>query len=443
LRHRSKSSLPWRPEGAASRWRQPSASSRWRPEDSSGRKAALAVALNVVPGLVGLIGLIFLAPSSPDFDPFIAGALVVISGLAYLTEIHLKPGIVAFFGAGLAIVLVALATQGVYVALAVWLVPDVLGRYVLRIEPKFSPGLVATVGSYLLAVLAGGWILELAGETSGGAMAPALYSAGLAMALLNFTFARLTFAPFYWGDPPMALIRGEFFALLPVVMGMLLIGVMTAVLVDLVGVFALAPLAFVIVLPRIAVERISRTQSVARLERAEAMQVYVAAIADVLGLSREEREELACAADLIEPVRGNSSGINGFEWGRAHVPGAAMLALHAGERWAGTGWPAGLPADAIPYGSRILAVAQAWTDLTAKGTLELSQAEAMLALSAQTDTDFDPAIVDAALKVVADEAGFAQVPNFQPKLHEMPLPRTVRRGALPSMMPRLVDPSVN
>ena len=73
-----------------------------------------------------------------------------------------------------------------------------------------------------------------------------------------------------------------------------------------------------------------------------------------------------------------------------------MLALHAGERWAGTGWPAGLPADAIPFGSRILAVAKAWTDLTAKGTPEMTQAEAMLSLSAQSETDFDPLIVDAA-----------------------------------------------
>jgi hypothetical protein len=212
---------------------------------------------------------------------------------------------------------------------------------------------------------------------------------------------------------------------------------------DLVGVLALAPLAIVIVMPQLAIERIARTQSVARLDRAEAMQVYVAALADVLELPREEREQLACAADLIEPINGDTSGINGFDWGRAHVPGAAMLALHAGERWSGAGWPAGLPADAIPYGSRVLAVAKTWTDLTAKGTPQLSQAEAMLALSAQAETDFDPRIVDAALRVVADEAGFAEQPNFQPKLHEIRLPRPVRRGAIPSMMPRLVDHSVN
>ena len=118
--------------------------------------------------------------------------------------------------------------------------------------------------------------------------------------------------------------------------------------------------------------------------------MYVAAIADVLALSRDERDQLACAADLIEPINGNTSGINACDWGHAHVPGAAMLALHAGERWAGTGWPAGLPADAIPYGSRILAVAQAWTDLTAKGTQEMTQAEAMLALAAQISDRFRP-----------------------------------------------------
>jgi hypothetical protein len=393
--------------------------------------------------LVAVAGLIALAPPSPDFDPVTALSLVLISGGAYLAEIRLKPGIIAFFGAGLAIVLVALATQGVYVALAVWLVPDVLGRFVLRVEPRFSPGFIATLGSYCLAVLAGGWILELAGDQSAWAMAPALYTAGLAMAVLNFTFARLTFAPFYWGDAPIALIRAEFFALLPVVMGMLLIGVVTAVCVDLVGVVALAPLAIVIVMPRLAVGSIAHTESVARLDRAEAMQVYVAAIADVLGLGRKERDQLACAADLIEPINGDTSGINGFDWSRAHVPGAAMLALHAGERWSGTGWPAGLPADAIPYGSRILAVAKAWTDLTAKGTPQLSQAEAMLALSAQAETEFDPRIVDAAFRVVADEAGFAEQPNFQPKLHEIRLPRQVRRGALPSVMPRLVGHAAN
>ncbi len=109
----------------------------------------------------------------------------------------------------------------------------------------------------------------------------------------------------------------------------------------------------------------------------------------------------------------------------------------------GPGWPAGLPADAIPYGSRILAVARAWTELTAKGTPEMSQAEAMLALAAQTETEFDPAIVDAALKVVADEAGFRADAELPAEASRDPAPRQVRRGALPTVMPRLVGHSAN
>jgi hypothetical protein len=238
-------------------------------------------------------------------------------------------------------------------------------------------------------------------------------------------------------------MSAEFTPVLPALLAMLLIGDITAILIEPSYGWSVLILAGAILMPRVAIDRISRSSSVARLERPEAMQVYVAAIADVLALPRRDREQLACAADLIEPINGDTSQINGFDWSRAHVPGAAILALHAGERWAGTGWPAGLPADAIPFGSRILAVAKAWTDLTAKGTPELTHAEAMLSLSAQAETDFDPLVVEAAVRVVTDEAGFSALPNFQPKLHRMPLPRTVRRSTLPTVMPRLVDPSLN
>jgi hypothetical protein len=48
-------------------------------------------------------------------------------------------------------------------------------------------------------------------------------------------------------------------------------------------------------------------------------------------------------------------------------------------------------------------------------------------------------VVDAATRVVGDEEGFARAPDFQPTLHRLPVPRSVRRGALPAMLPRLVD----
>lgn len=370
------------------------------------------------------------------------GVLAVLAGLAHAAEERLGPDRV-FFGATLAIALVALGVAGPVPALAVWLVPDILARFVGRAEQRVSPALVANVASYLLGVVAGSLILELAGSPTGAAMAPALFTAGVAMAVVNFGFARLTFAPFFQRARVETLIHDEFTTMIPAVFGMLVLGDITAVLVDPFGVWALAILPMALLMPPFAIERLARSSSVAKLNRAEAIQVYVAAIADVLALSREERGQISCAADLIEPINGDTSGINNFNWGHADVAGAAMIALHAGERWSGSGWPAGLPADAIPFGSRILAVAQAWTDLTAKGTQEMTQAEAMLALAAQADTEFDPAIVDAALHVVADEAGFSRDPDFQPKLHRMPLPRALRRGALPTVMPRLVDVSLN
>lgn len=415
---------------------------RWQPRDVSRRRASIAVAFNVVPAIAAVAGFVLLTPSGPEVDPVLVGALIAVSALAYLAEVRLKQGTLSFFGATMTIALVALAVAGPVVALLVWFVPDLIGRFILRLEPRFSPGFVATVSSYGLAVLGGALILELAGSPTGATMAPALYSAGLAMAAINFCFARLTFAPFYQGYRPADLIRDEFLDLATAVLAMLLVGVATAVLVEPLGVFALAILASVILVPQLALEGLTRSTLASQLHRSEAMQLYVAAIADVLDLPRAERDQLACAADLIEPTY-DPIDRPGIDWGRASVPGAAMLALHVGERWSGAGWPAGLPADAIPYGSRILSVARAWTDLTAQGTLELSQAEAILSLSTQADRDFDPLIVDAAIRVVADEAGFAREPGFQPKLHTMPLPRTLRRGALPTVLPRLVGSSAN
>ena len=119
---------------------------------------------------------------------------------------------------------------------------------------------------------------------------------------VNFCFARLAFAPFYQGYRPAALVRDEFLDLAPAVLGMLVVGVVSAVLVDAFGVVALAPLAAVIVVPQIALERIARAESAARLARTDAMRLYTAAIVDVLDLSRDERRELACAAELVQPA---------------------------------------------------------------------------------------------------------------------------------------------
>lgn len=347
--------------------------------------------------------------------------------------VRLKTGSLSFFGATLIAALIALAVGGPLPALAVWLVPDVIARWILRREPRLSPGFVATVTSYALAVVVGAELLELAGSPTGAAIAPALYSAGVAMWALNFAFGRLAVAPFYQGYRPAALIRDEFIDLAPAVLAMLLAGVATTILVPALGVGALALLVAVILVPQLALERLATASSATRLDRAQAARLYAEAISDVLALGGVERREIVCAIDLVD-----KSGRRTRGWRDVDPAGVAIVTLHASERWAGDGWPAGLPAEAIPRQSRVLAVAWEWAGLTAAGTNELSHAEAMLALGACAGTSFDPAIVEAAARVVADEEGFAREASFEPTLHRLPLPRSLRRSALPPLLSRLL-----
>ncbi len=407
---------------------------RWRPVDATRERELTAIAVNVVPALVAIAGYLLIRPASDWGDPVLIAALCAVSGLAYLAEARLKFGALAFYGATFTIAFVALIVAGALPALLVWIVPDLISRYALRREPRCSPGLVATVSSYALALLVGAELIEMSGEPSGTAAAPTLYAAGVAMWAINFCFARLTFAPFYQGIPPAVLIRDEFAALAPTALGMLLVGVVAGLAAAAVGVLALLPLAAVICVPQMVIERMASSDSVDRLDRSAATRLYGEAIADVLHLPRLQRREIACAAGMIEAGGGRDE--RGLDWRHTDVSRAAFLALHSHERWAGNGWPAGLPAEAIPIGSRILAVAVEWASLTARDTARLSQSDALLALEAQSGHAFDPAVVAAAVQVVEDEAGFAIEPAFQPKLHRMPGPRSWRRGALPGLLSR-------
>ena len=116
------------------------------------------------------------------------------------------------------------------------------------------------------------------------------------------------------------LVRDEFKTVITAVLAMILLGVLVAVLVAPTNGWAVLILPVTLFVPRLALERIARSSSVTRLERPQAMQVYVAAIADVLELPRHDREQLACAADLIEPIHGNTSGIKSFDWATATYP---------------------------------------------------------------------------------------------------------------------------
>jgi diguanylate cyclase (GGDEF)-like protein len=81
----------------------------------------------------------------------------------------------------------------------------------------------------------------------------------------------------------------------------------------------------------------------------------------------------------------------------------ATWVLHHHERWDGTGYPNGLQGDEIPLGSRILMVADAYEAMTSDRVYrERMPAEAAIAeLEGGSGHQFDPAVVDALIELVA------------------------------------------
>jgi hypothetical protein len=393
-----------------------------------------------VPALAALGVFVLWTPPARWAQPELLAALAAIAAVAFFAEVRLKVAAAAYFDATIVLALLALALAGPLPALCVWLVPDAISRLVIRRDRVLSPGMVATISSFALALLAGEALLQLAAAPSMAAAAPVLYTTGLVMWLINFVFARLTFAPFYQGYRPGPLARAEFLDLMPMVMAMLAIGIATAVLIPPLGVLALAPLALVVVVPQLALAVLVRGRSVADLTCLEATQLYAAAISDVLGLPKRERRIIACTAELLTEQSGDLAD-GSAAWSVEVVPDVVMAALHANERWDATGWPAGLPGSHAPLASRVLAVARAWSEMTAAETPKFPHAEAILGLSARSGAEFDPQIVQAAAQVVAEEQAFVRDPGFQPRLHRLPLPRSVRRSRMPAVLARLGEPA--
>jgi HD domain-containing protein len=408
---------------------------RWVPAKATPRRTRLAIAVNVSSLVLagGLYALI--QPPANWGNPALLAALAAIAVVAYLAEANLKLPPIGFFDASIVLAMLALAVAGPLPALLVWLVPEVMARVVTRRVALITPGLVATVSSFALATLAGAGVLALAAPVSAASTAPALYTAGLAMAVVNFGVARLLFAPLYHGFRARQLVRSEFLDLAPAFMSMLVFGVVVWLLIEPLGIFALAPLAAVVVVPQIAVARLARPRLVSALSVSEASALYADAMADVLRIRRPERQVLSTAVRLDAGPRLAPDELR--EYPLPEIMDAAFVVLHVDERWDGEGSPAGRSGAHAAGLSRILAVARAWSELTAAGTAELTHAEALLDLSARSETEFDPEVVAAADQVVRDEQVYVGAASFAPKLHRLALPRPVRRVALPAALARL------
>jgi HD-GYP domain-containing protein (c-di-GMP phosphodiesterase class II) len=90
---------------------------------------------------------------------------------------------------------------------------------------------------------------------------------------------------------------------------------------------------------------------------------------------------------------------------------ALSIVRHHHERWDGCGYPDGLAGERIPFGARILAVADSFDVMTSnrpyRGAISVDRA--LAELEKGRGTQFDPAIVDAFLKEMRDTPANAPV----------------------------------
>ena len=178
---------------------------------------------------------------------------------------------------------------------------------------------------------------------------------------------------------------------------------------------------------RADLRRAARARSRA-LDPLTATRRYAHALALHLGLDRAERRHLARVTDLAFARRAEAGDPIAYARQTLRDPSrASWEAGHVGEWWNGGGGPAGLRGPVTPITSRIVAVADTWSALTARGGPELSHADALVELQNAAGTRFDPRVVQAAYAVVAEERVSVHEPAPEPRLHLLRLPAPLRR----------------
>jgi HD-GYP domain-containing protein (c-di-GMP phosphodiesterase class II) len=199
---------------------------------------------------------------------------------------------------------------------------------------------------------------------------------------------------------------------------------------------------------------------------------YSLLIAEALGMAGSALDEVAIGAALHdvgklgipEHVLRKAGRLDAAEWElmKQHPkvgsriidsfnqsPAVLHMIFHHHERYDGTGYPAGLRGDAIPFHARILAVADALDAMTSGRAYQLNKtvAEALEEVRVNAGKQFDPAIVEATLRIPREHLE-AIAPHFvrldQPAAPAAPPgPAPSARAASPVASVASVAASVN
>ena len=201
---------------------------------------------------------------------------------------------------------------------------------------------------------------------------------------------------------PLATIKDELVGTAPATALMIATGTVTAFLYLAIGIPALALFSAAVFIPRLVARLVPEEGSLGSgLEHSQALPHFAEEIASAMMLGSAERRVVRDAAsfvriDDLDAPRGNLSD---FSDGHRHALVEALL--YKGEHWDGRdGSPGAVGGEMIPLTSRILAVADAWANLTAGGYPRLTDVQALDLLKARAGLHFDPAVVAVAVRLV-------------------------------------------
>jgi hypothetical protein len=402
---------------------------------TAGRRRLLSLVFGALATAALIPAFPLLAPESSWMPIPVAAALLAVALIGNVNAFW-SPEVRLQIDSDFVVVLLAVVLLGPLPAAVIWIASA--GFWIAIRRPPLH-GIFATVASFGWATLAASLVLNAVctgnpAKLDTATAYPAIALAGFVLLAVNFVIARGIFAVIGLGRSLVATVVREFVDPLPGTCFMLALGVATAYLYTKIGVLAFGVFVLITTVPQALLPLLLKRRLVSELEHTQAVAVYADAIAGSLDLSDADRLVLKDAAQYVRerplvPRDGTFSDLS-----QAHRTALVEAVLYYREHWDGHGGTPGAVGGAmIPITSRVLAVADAWSRLTANGSPGLSHGQALNQLEARAGMHFDPGVVKAAIDVVRwERLGRAADGPWEPRLHRVPLPRLVRwLGAMP------------
>jgi hypothetical protein len=394
-------------------------------------RLARALGVVLVAGLVPVLAL-FAPPSQWD-QPALLLALLAIALISYFSMVAIKAA--TFLDAEFIAVLLALALLGPLPALCIWLMGECAFLVLDRRRPEAH---LANVSSFGWGSLAGALTLEALGtgpvtSASGAQAFAALVACGVVMLLVNFAITHGLIVFLVDRRPVRATIVRDFVRPAPATLLMIVVGAGTAFLYLQIGVLALALFSGLVLIPQVLLPVLLRPRPASELGHQEAVALYARVISHELKLDTSTRLVLEDAARFVRrDDAGFANELSSAATG--HCLDLREAVLSHREHWDGPdGNPGAVGGEMIPLTSRILAVADAWAGLTARGFSTLTHSQALAQLESRAGLHFDPRVVSAVARLVKSERlGLLADTAYAPRLYRVALPRFAMRLGVPA-----------